>query len=132
MESTIARHQKLAEEKRKIDEQLAKLAKDSEYLKDSECRKAVEEILERHEREITDLVRLFPEVTPAPSSKKPGQATRRQRQRPKLVRYQNPHTEEIVESRSLNNKTLKAWVEKHGKDTVKSWGEPVSDEADSH
>ena len=43
-----------------------------------------------------------------------------------LKRYTNPHTGEIVETRGGNTKTLKAWREKHGKETVASWAETVS------
>ena len=35
--------------------------------------------------------------------------------------YKNPHTDEIVETKGGNHKTLKAWKAEHGSSTVESW-----------
>ena len=43
-----------------------------------------------------------------------------------LKRYTNPHTGEVVETRGGITKTLKAWRENYGKETVASWAETVS------
>lgn len=38
-----------------------------------------------------------------------------------LKRYLNPHTNQIVETKGGNHKTLKAWKMEHGSDQVDSW-----------
>ncbi|MHC8370862.1 histone-like nucleoid-structuring protein, MvaT/MvaU family [Pseudomonas sp. MDT1-85] len=38
-----------------------------------------------------------------------------------LKTYKNPHTGEVVETKSGNHKTLKEWKTKHGSDVVESW-----------
>lgn len=49
------------------------------------------------------------------STKSTGRAKR------KLKIYKNPNTGEVVETRGGNQKTLKAWKEEFGADTVESW-----------
>lgn len=38
-----------------------------------------------------------------------------------LKRYQNPHTQEFIETKGGNHKTLNAWKAEHGAEAVKSW-----------
>ena len=38
-----------------------------------------------------------------------------------LKRYLNPHTNQIVETKGGNHKTLKTWKMEHGSDQVDSW-----------
>ena len=49
------------------------------------------------------------------------------RRKRKLKIYKNPNTGEVVETRGGNQKTLKAWKEEHGNDTVESWLVRVED-----
>lgn len=43
-----------------------------------------------------------------------------------LQRYVNPHTNEIVETKGGNNKTLRAWKAEYGDDAVRSWNQGSS------
>jgi hypothetical protein len=43
------------------------------------------------------------------------------RRKRKLKIYKNPNTGEVVETRGGNQKTLKAWKDQFGGDTVESW-----------
>lgn len=52
----------------------------------------------------------------ASSSSKPGRKRR-------LMRFKNPHTGEVVETRGGNHATLKQWRREYGKETVDSWKE---------
>lgn len=38
-----------------------------------------------------------------------------------LKRYLNPHTQEFIETKGGNHKTLNAWKSEHGAEAVKSW-----------
>ena len=55
---------------------------------------------------------------PAAAKASPAGGGRRKR---KLKIYKNPNTGEVVETRGGNQKTLKAWKDEHGSDTVESW-----------
>ncbi|CAI8757925.1 histone-like nucleoid-structuring protein, MvaT/MvaU family [Pseudomonas zeae] len=43
------------------------------------------------------------------------------RSRRKLKVYRNPHTEEVVQTKGGNHRTLKLWKRQHGAATVESW-----------
>ena len=45
----------------------------------------------------------------------------RHRRKRKLKVFKNPHTGEVVETKGGNHKTLKAWKEEYGKETVDAW-----------
>lgn len=44
--------------------------------------------------------------------------TRRERQ---TKTFKNPNTGEVIETKGGNHKTLKAWKQQYGADTVNSW-----------
>ena len=56
----------------------------------------------------------------APESSIENTESKRRRKR-KLKVYRNPETGEVVETRGGNQKTLKAWKEQYGAETVDSW-----------
>ncbi|WP_415756309.1 histone-like nucleoid-structuring protein, MvaT/MvaU family [Pseudomonas sp. LT1P18] len=55
--------------------------------------------------------RRAPAVESKAGSRKPRQ----------LKIYKNPHTDEVVQTKGGNHKTLKEWKAKYGSDTVESW-----------
>jgi hypothetical protein len=55
--------------------------------------------------------------TPKPSKR--GQGSRRTLKT--TQRYQNPHTGELIEVRSANNKALKKWKTEYGADIIDAW-----------
>ena len=59
-----------------------------------------------------------PTVTPQPAS---AQATKG-KGRP-LLRYKNPLTGEVLETKGTNHKTLRNWKATHGRELVESWRE---------
>lgn len=54
-----------------------------------------------------------------PKSSKRGQGSRRNLKTPQ--RYQNPHTGELIEARSANDKLIKKWKANYGADVVDTW-----------
>lgn len=59
-------------------------------------------------------------LDPSPATQK-GQGTTDGRSKRRLKRYVNPHTNEQVETRGGNHKTIREWKEKHGEEAVNSW-----------
>ena len=43
-----------------------------------------------------------------------------------LKTYRNPHTGEVVQTRGGNQKTLKAWRDRYGKEEVENWLESIA------
>ncbi|GAB3391934.1 DNA binding protein [Azotobacter armeniacus] len=61
----------------------------------------------------------------AVSSPTTPQRSRRQRE---AKRYRNPYTDEVVVTKGGNQRTLKAWKEQFGAETVESWLEVTQEE----
>lgn len=66
---------------------------------------------------------LDPQASKAPGLTLSGKVDGRKGQRaPRAVkRYVNPHTNEVVETKGGNHKTLNMWKAEHGHDAVASW-----------
>ncbi len=74
--------------------------------------------MKEYDKSAADVLALLdPKPVAATSTQAPGTARRKR----KLKVYKNPNTGEVVETRGGNQKTLKAWKEEHGDETVESW-----------
>lgn len=125
MTDSIQTHQALQREREKIDEQLKALEANETFQMDQLCRKDIEQALAEYEKTPSDLLALFPELAGQLSG---DRTTKRaaSRTKPKLKRYTNPHTGDVVDARNLNQTTLKEWAKEYGADTVRHWGEEIS------
>jgi|TARA_R110000851_G_scaffold328806_1_gene500056 hypothetical protein len=107
-------------ELKKLQEQLEKMQSDPRLQKAIQFKNDVNKLMAEHEISADDAVKIIkPELADAPQS---GPTTSKKR---RLKRYTNPITEETVETRGGNNKTIQAWKEEHGEETVNSWAEFV-------
>lgn len=98
------------------------------------CKESIEALLKEKGKTPDELLILFPELREQPPAQAPASRTQKRpssRARPKLKRYTHPNTGKTVESRTLNHKTLQAWKEEYGADTVRGWA-VVIDESESH
>nr|WP_284047901.1 histone-like nucleoid-structuring protein, MvaT/MvaU family [Halomonas gemina] len=102
---------------KKLAEQLEKMKEDPRLQEEIEFKDKLEALMSEYNKSAADVLSLLrPE--PAADSGKKGEGQRRKR---KLKIYKNPNTGEVVETRGGNQKTLKAWKEEHGDETVESW-----------
>lgn len=90
---------------------------DKDVQKAIEFRDKVNELLSEYGYSVDDLAEVFQLTLPSK-----GSAERKKRA---MLVYHNPHTGEEVKTRGANHKTLKAWREKYGADTVDSWKKPL-------
>jgi cupin superfamily acireductone dioxygenase involved in methionine salvage len=114
-------------EYRKLEQQLAAQLAELEAMKDDsglktemEFESKLRSLLDEYGYSLRDVINVIdPQLAgkSAPASK-PEKGTRRARV---LKVYKNPHTDEVVETKGGNHKTLKAWKAEHGSDTVESW-----------
>ncbi|WP_148254920.1 histone-like nucleoid-structuring protein, MvaT/MvaU family [Aidingimonas lacisalsi] len=115
----LQQEQKLKE----LNEQLEKLQNDPRLKAELEFKEKLEALMSEFNKSAADVIELLdPQSTAKSGGNKPaasgGSGTRRKR---KLKIYKNPNTGEVVETRGGNQKTLKAWKDEYGHDTVESW-----------
>lgn len=108
------------EAERLLKEQLAlleKLKSDSSLKKELEFKDELQALMDEYGMNLRNVIDILdPQGTrnAAPAAAAP----RRTRQ---LKVYKNPQTGEVIETKGGNHKTLKAWKQQHGADTVESW-----------
>lgn len=124
MSTSLNEYQK----KRALLEQLqSELQAIEEDPKFSEQLRFVEEInavLTKYNKPADALAALLPPSTReklSSASSAPSGRTRRARKPSRTRIFEHPETGERVEAKSMNHKTIRRWVQEHGKDTVEGW-----------
>ncbi|MFV3308363.1 histone-like nucleoid-structuring protein, MvaT/MvaU family [Pseudomonas sp. NY15181] len=106
------------EAERQLKEQLAlleKLKNDSSLKKELEFKDQLQALMDQYGMNLRNVINILdPQTTGEPA---PIQH-RRSRQ---LKTYKNPNSGEIIETKGGNHKTLKAWKQQFGAETVESW-----------
>lgn len=116
----IQEHHELTEVIAAAQARLAEIEADPEFESDKEFETKLRALLGEYHRSLRDIVTILDPESRRPASFRTTEPkTRRARQ---VTRYTNPENGEVVETKGGNNKILKAWNEKYGKDVVKSWG----------
>jgi len=108
------------------ERQLKELQKELDRLKNDERLKSeldfknhLETLMHEFNQSAEDVVKL---LDPTQAPEKHSSATQGTgRAKRKLKVYKNPNTGEVVETRGGNQKTLKAWKDEYGAETVESW-----------
>jgi hypothetical protein len=107
----------------KLAAQLAELEnmKNDEGLKrEVEFEQKLRELLGEYNYNLRHIVAILdPQASRRPAAEEKT-STRRARQ---VKRYKHPDSGEIVETKGGNHKTLKAWKQEYGAETVESWVE---------
>lgn len=121
--SLIHEHQELQQTIATAQARIAVIEADPEFAKDKEFETKLRALLGEYHRSLRDIVNLLD-----PESRRPAAfrtAEPKARKARQVTRFTNPESGESVESKGGNNRILKAWNEKYGKDVVKSWGKPL-------
>ncbi|MCY1269965.1 hypothetical protein D3C76_886340 [compost metagenome] len=103
---------------RLLQEQLAlleKLKSDSSLKKELEFKDKLQSLMDEYGMNLRNVIEILDPHTPVAAE--PVQQ-RRSRQ---LKVYRNPHSSETIETKGGNHKTLKAWKQQYGAETVESW-----------
>ncbi|WP_110676433.1 histone-like nucleoid-structuring protein, MvaT/MvaU family [Salinicola sp. RZ23] len=106
---------------KQLEEELKRMEGDQRLKAELEFKEKLEALMAEYGKSASDVIEL---LSPRPSSAaaanaQPASAGGRRKRKLKI--YKNPNTGEVVETRGGNHKTLKAWKEEHGGDTVESW-----------
>ncbi len=121
--SILASYREKEEMLRKLTEEMSRMEENPELKKELSFKEEVQELLEKHERSVSDLAVIFG-LNQTAAGTKLGRGNRRTR---KLKVYVNPHTNEVLETRGGNQKQLKEWKAEFGSDVVEGW---VTEERD--
>lgn len=108
---------------KQLRDELQQLEQDQRLKGELEFKEKLEQLMHAHDKTAADVIDILDpgdgqSATRQSSSSESQGASRRKR---KLKVYRNPHTGEVVETRGGNQKTLKAWKEEYGNDTVEQW-----------
>ncbi|MEG7359682.1 histone-like nucleoid-structuring protein, MvaT/MvaU family [Pseudomonas citronellolis] len=111
------------EAERLLKEQLAlleKLKNDSSLKKELEFKDQLQALMDEYGMNLRNVIDILdPQGTANNAAANPAaSAPRRSRQ---LKVYKNPNNGEVVETKGGNHKTLKAWKQQYGAETVESW-----------
>lgn len=116
MTSLLTTYTQQEQQMKELAEQLEKMKSDPRLQTEIEFKDKLEALMRDYDKSAADVLGL---LDPQRAASAPHQPT--QRRKRKLKIYKNPNTGEVVETRGGNQKTLKAWKDEHGDETVESW-----------
>lgn len=117
MSSLLTTYAQQEQQLKELAEKLEKLKGDPRLQAEIEFKDKLEALMKEFDKSATDVLSLL-NPQPAASSAAASSGIRRKR---KLKIYKNPNTGDVVETRGGNQKTLKAWKQAHGDETVEAW-----------
>lgn len=108
---------------KQLRDELQQLEQDQRLQSELEFKSKLEQLMQSHDKTASDVIFML-DPGSEQEGKRSGAATSAQggsRRKRKLKIYRNPHTGEVVKTRGGNQKTLKAWKEEYGRETVEQW-----------
>ncbi len=98
----------------KMQKNLQSLEADPQLERELELENKLRELMKEYGKSAAEIIGIL-DQNAAQAVKNGNRKARRAK------RYINPHNGEVVETKGGNHKTLKAWKEQYGADTVDSW-----------
>ncbi|WP_302138597.1 histone-like nucleoid-structuring protein, MvaT/MvaU family [Halomonas alkalicola] len=118
--SLINEYMQMEQQLKQLQANMEKLQNDKRLQSELEFKDRLESLMREFDKSAADVIALL-NPKPAAAAPKAASAPAGARRKRKLKIYKNPNTGEVVETRGGNHKTLKAWKDEHGSDTVESW-----------
>ncbi|QFT86794.1 hypothetical protein FIU88_17755 (plasmid) [Halomonas sp. THAF12] len=113
--SMLSRYSQLEQEAAEIRKKLQALEESPQFQQEKEFLDKLKSLMNEYDKSPGEVIST---LAPEPTSESPSIKRRKKR---KLKVYKNPETGEVVETRGGNQKTLKAWKDQYGSETVDSW-----------
>ncbi|MGM0983281.1 MAG: histone-like nucleoid-structuring protein, MvaT/MvaU family [Pseudomonadota bacterium] len=104
---------------KQLQEELDKLKNDERLKTELDFKSHLETLMREFDKSAADVIKLLDPTQDADKTSSSTKSTGRTKRKLKI--YKNPNTGEVVETRGGNQKTLKAWKEEHGAETVEGW-----------
>lgn len=112
----LEKHEHLLREQQKLEEQQRALESDPAYQRARAFKDDMDALMVRHEVSLAEAVAILcPERARDDVKERKGSSERPART------WINPLNGETVSARSLNHKTLRNWIDEHGRETVVGW-----------
>ncbi|MDO0945086.1 histone-like nucleoid-structuring protein, MvaT/MvaU family [Chromohalobacter israelensis] len=118
--SLLSEYMKKEQLLKQLSEELQQLEKDQRLTSELEFKEKLEALMKEYDKSPAAVIEML-DPQPESRSKPAAQTNTAGRRKRKLKIYKNPNTGEVVETRGGNQKTLKAWKDEYGNDTVESW-----------
>ncbi|QJQ96528.1 MULTISPECIES: histone-like nucleoid-structuring protein, MvaT/MvaU family [Halomonadaceae] len=106
---------------KQLTEELQNMESDQRLKAELEFKQKLEALMSEFDKTAADVIDLLEPKTQAKVSAPKAPASNGGRRKRKMKVYKNPNTGEVVETRGGNHKTLKAWKDEFGNETVESW-----------
>lgn len=119
--SLLTEYMQMEQQLKQLQANLDKLQNDKRLQAELEFKDKLEALMKEFDKSAADVITLLNPKPAAAAAPKASAATAGGRRKRKLKIYKNPNTGEVVETRGGNQKTLKAWKDEFGTDTVESW-----------
>src|SRR5690554_5449278 len=116
--SILASYMQKEQQLNQLQEELDRLKNDDRLKAELQFKDKLEALMREFDKSASDVIKL---LDPQQTAPRPSSTTSTGRTKRKLKIYKNPNTGEVVETRGGNQKTLKAWKEKYGPETVEGW-----------
>lgn len=116
--SILASYMQKEQQLKQLQEELDRLKNDDRLKAELQFKDKLEALMREFDKSASDIIKL---LGPQQTAARPSSTTRTGRAKRKLKIYKNPNTGEVVETRGGNQKTLKAWKDEYGSDTVEGW-----------
>ncbi|WP_280561253.1 MULTISPECIES: histone-like nucleoid-structuring protein, MvaT/MvaU family [unclassified Chromohalobacter] len=124
--SLLSEYMKKEQLLKQLSEELQQLEKDQRLTSELEFKEKLEALMKEYDKTPAAVIEML-DPQPASRPESASQANTGGRRKRKLKIYKNPNTGEVVETRGGNQKTLKAWKDQYGNETVESWLVRVED-----
>ncbi|MEL0167600.1 MAG: histone-like nucleoid-structuring protein MvaT [Pseudomonadaceae bacterium] len=118
--SMLQEYRHIEEQIRELKDRLNSLSNDDKLKKEIEFEEKLRSLMGQYNKSLKDITAILDPDNKLGAGKSKAAATGSKRAR-KVKQYKNPHTGEVIETKGGNHKTLKAWKEQYGGDTVESW-----------
>lgn len=116
MSSLLTAYAQHEQQKQQLEKQLEEMRADPRLQAEIEFKENLEALMKEYGKSASEVLDLLD-----PQRARSASQPTTQRRKRKLKIYKNPNTGEVVETRGGNQKTLKAWKDEHGDETVESW-----------
>lgn len=106
---------------KKLQEELEAMKDNPSFQRDLEFKDKVQELMRDFGKSTKDVIDLLDPTGELTGKAKTEGGVSSGRRKRKLKVYQNPNTGEVIKTRGGNQKTIKAWKDEHGDETVEGW-----------
>lgn len=119
--SLLIQYRSAEAEIKRLQDRLLSLKQNAQLQRELEFEGKLLELMNEYGKSPADIVDLLDNGGKTAKARTPAKAEAPVKRTRKAKQYHNPHTNETIETKGGNHKTLKEWKATWGNDTVESW-----------